>query len=1534
MLAKPHPYLLLQDGRDPADCLFESAEFNSRPSQQRVVSTTFNATGKVGDFRLHADVATLCRWVEGTPVPQRNFNVVILAEQPVRWYADLDKELLAALDPAQLDLMLSDVRDIVEQAFASVYPAAGLSSEHWWYFSASNPKKASFHLHADPDAPHPTWANVKELAVFMKQHVKPLLEREWREGNSRAQRLSFMKNETLHWVIDFSVYTPSRSFKLPLCCKSGKTTMALYRAPAGVLDTGERKQLQVGMPQVWSDSPAVGTLLPALLNNSSTPRATAGAAAGGASKATAAASASSSAGFSQQAAIVLQWLQRPDKANVGATACWSSFRVDATARTAEGTLAKKSARCPFKQGVHNSNQLKVTIRSGQMHLSCWAPACAGRKIVDVEAATMLDELFRGRDDRSRSQESRPDARLAHPRSSPAEDSELDKELEIEREIGTSSSSSPWPARSSGSSSSSSSSPAEDLELDKELEIEREITVSSSSSSPCPARSSASESSSSSSDAVDSDHTHDDDDGSGSGRSTLPNPLLDDRELDKQLSIERDLKAQLTKECELANFGMPLRMDRGGDTVRTLNRRYLLPPTLKEAESQLPDLMLHARVAFRSGMDTAKSSAFILYIKWLLQRFPELRILLVSCRLTLTASLTQRLIEAGIPCTSYLKCTKAELRDAQVVIVQLDSLWKLENTRPYEVVMLDECESTAFHFHAETLRRRSDVWQRLRTIIEQATQLIMLDAKLGCRGQLLLEQLVPRGRSTPAFAQLLRPSNIRIWVNEHRPDNKVYYTHRTQASFHNSLHLLLGQDKKLALVSNNCKKAKDLAFEIRARYPLLHVLLLTSESSDTDKLADCNTRWAQYDVVVYSPTVGAGVDFNPTCPISKEAIKHFDVVMAWGEGNSNPAREFVQMMGRVRKPKDGEVHLFLSPSVRSADEGCTEESIREEINHCYDTANAGGKLNAAMRRLHVDPHGQVQAQFHEPLYADIYILNRLEKTRSVERFAELVLQDIRDNLNTTEGGRIVEVDPERLDKKTRRIVDKERRQASNQQTEEECMRIARDCFASTREQVEIKMRLQQQQGTERDKRLGKRQHILLSYCLQAVPMVATVAEIPESPGLEAGGSEEAADESMQQPPNPSPPGLPAHAVWTAFASLDSGLQQQQQQQQQPLDPSAHRLPVAADFASPRPPALFNRDDAPGLNEHRRETEIDPAAAPPLATKLAEFVREHGSSANIDQFKLFCKANGSLHTLKLLLRRKFNEMPEELLVQQAEWDHFESVRLLKGLLRSASFRAESACDEEIQTRPGNDKANLRQSDQYAAAAAATTSSLLHTENTRRLDEAPHVLGSALALHPQADALRFHPQSQIWEDGGDLCCLDSVNTEIVERSVSHSDARLWLDANATRIGCRFRCKLVAPYRAEDVIRALRAALCKTLGLPLRSVDKRQRVFADGRPPSTSTSWSLASPQRDSLLELAYAVWHCRPASFRASCPLFVDWDVRATLGRLMPAFRWNLLTSVDRPEHWAPRRSRHEEKEEEEEAHGGDQPKRRTRKRKEGR
>jgi hypothetical protein len=320
-------------------------------------------------------------------------------------YLDLDRAIEGHIQKEIIELMLNDVRQLLEEAFVAAYPtqAVGLCSDQWWYFSASNSTKASFHIHADPDTPHPVWSSAVELGIFMKKHVEQRLMQEWRDGTDRAKRLALNSAtagdvRNIKWFIDLSVYTRTRSLKLPLCCKPDKTSMTLHRAPSGVRDTSERKQLRVGILQLWprlTQSGAPEGLLPDLAAHGS--RVQSAAAGPSHKKRNGAAAAGASVGESehtqgQQAAVVMKLLQ---PACVGSDARWHSFRVDVAERTVSGTLAKRSARCPFADRIHNSNQLKVDIKNDQLFISCWAPSCKHAKINDKIAHSALRKLFDG-----------------------------------------------------------------------------------------------------------------------------------------------------------------------------------------------------------------------------------------------------------------------------------------------------------------------------------------------------------------------------------------------------------------------------------------------------------------------------------------------------------------------------------------------------------------------------------------------------------------------------------------------------------------------------------------------------------------------------------------------------------------------------------------------------------------------------------------------------------------------------------------------------------------------------------------------------------------------------------------------------------------------------------------------------------------------------------------------------------------------------------------------------------------------------------
>ena len=112
-------------------------------------------------------------------------------------------------------------------------------------------------------------------------------------------------------------------------------------------------------------------------------------------------------------------------------------------------------------------------------------------------------------------------------------------------------------------------------------------------------------------------------------------------------------------------------------------------------------------------------------------------------------------------------------------------------------------------------------------------------------------------------------------------------------------------KKVVFLSNT-RSVVDACFDaVSAKSPNLQIARYTSASAPTD--ADGAVVgpefWGDYDVLMYSPAVVAGISF---------AMLHFDCMVAYFENGRSQPGVFtcLQMLGRVRRLRDDETHVYL------------------------------------------------------------------------------------------------------------------------------------------------------------------------------------------------------------------------------------------------------------------------------------------------------------------------------------------------------------------------------------------------------------------------------------------------------------------------------------------------------------------------------------------------------------------------------------------------------------------------------------------------
>ena len=79
---------------------------------------------------------------------------------------------------------------------------------------------------------------------------------------------------------------------------------------------------------------------------------------------------------------------------------------------------------------------------------------------------------------------------------------------------------------------------------------------------------------------------------------------------------------------------------------------------------------------------------------------------------------------------------------------------------------------------------------------------------------------------------------------------------------------------------------------------------TPQSVKREHFADVNAHWASYNVLIYTPTVSAGVSFEQ---------KHYDVLFGYFTDQSCPVSTCVQMMGRIRDVAKKEYYICIAAS---------------------------------------------------------------------------------------------------------------------------------------------------------------------------------------------------------------------------------------------------------------------------------------------------------------------------------------------------------------------------------------------------------------------------------------------------------------------------------------------------------------------------------------------------------------------------------------------------------------------------------------------
>lgn len=336
---------------------------------------------------------------------------------------------------------------------------------------------------------------------------------------------------------------------------------------------------------------------------------------------------------------------------------------------------------------------------------------------------------------------------------------------------------------------------------------------------------------------------------------------------------------------------------------------------------------------------------------------------------------------GEPTGSITDDFQLSIKNANLLVIQLESLPHLSdlNLPSFDIVLLDESESLLSHMDSPTVKRRRLVWEWLRHVSGyKAEQLIMLDADFGERSEW--------------FAKLVRNGLIYKFVNTFkRTDRKMIFIQEDRW-----LHVLkeaVTSGKRVAIATNyGEKRIETLKEQLFMWKPELQLIAYHSGVSDALKrtASNCSETWTAYDVVIYSPSISVGVDFNPKR--DGQPFAHMDYVFALGNPNSNKAREFMQGIGRIRHIGTNTVYVATEPDngFFIHDRQWFREEALKRGTFLKNFAEAYGET--IQFTVQFDPAlRQHQWICDDEDYLELYCYNQAETEESRSKFSEKLME---------------------------------------------------------------------------------------------------------------------------------------------------------------------------------------------------------------------------------------------------------------------------------------------------------------------------------------------------------------------------------------------------------------------------------------------------------------------------------------------------------------------------------------------------------------
>ena len=294
---------------------------------------------------------------------------------------------------------------------------------------------------------------------------------------------------------------------------------------------------------------------------------------------------------------------------------------------------------------------------------------------------------------------------------------------------------------------------------------------------------------------------------------------------------------------------------------------------------------------KSDMGTGKSTATINYIK----NNNINKFLILSCRRTLTYTIYDKLKQENIKVDNYISTNLNRIKISNKLIISPDSLYKIQYPlQKFDFIWIDEGVSFMYYLGNHLFTNQysnKEVIYILEWLIKNSTKLLITDADLN---QYTIDFYL--------YFRKLYYSQYIIY-NKQVNLNKYLFIDDENEILNNLLTNIIN-DKNIYICCDTLEKTKYIYnYLIDNNINLDDILLYNSESSKSyDKeMYNVNSFWNKFRIVIVSPKVIFGVDFN---------LNHFHYVYAFYKCTTLTVRECLQQIHRIRHIINKTIYIHI------------------------------------------------------------------------------------------------------------------------------------------------------------------------------------------------------------------------------------------------------------------------------------------------------------------------------------------------------------------------------------------------------------------------------------------------------------------------------------------------------------------------------------------------------------------------------------------------------------------------------------------------